>query len=99
MSGQHVSCERALVVDLSHASRVFLRVVWFSSLSKINTQVNIDSEKSLNGNDQLHAKKNYYIFTCKNLYSVNSQQLDKRSEFVRSSSFNFTRITKTLKQN
>ena len=57
MSGQHVSCERALVVDLSHASRVFLRVVWFSSLSKINTQVNIDSEKSLNGNDQLHAKK------------------------------------------
>ena len=36
-SGDCISCERLLVVDLFCASRVFLRVLRFSSLSKINT--------------------------------------------------------------
>ena len=33
----HVSCARVPRVNLSCAPRVFLRVLWFSSLSKVNT--------------------------------------------------------------
>ena len=40
-SGDCVSCERVFVVDISCASRVFLRVLGFSSLNTLRVRLQI----------------------------------------------------------